>query len=230
MQIIVASCGAYSDAWAPFYALFQKFWPDCPWPLTLVTDAHANLWPGEKSIEIGCDLGWGPNIVVGLRKLNNPRHFLLLQEDFFLSQPVNNNMVQEALAMMSATSGAGCFRLFPCPGPDAPLTDWYGLIKHQAAYRVSCQAAIWFRPEFESLAFDCRTAADFEIQGTLRASKRCACVKYYSVLRNDPNTWPINYYCSAIARGQWMPEAVEFVKAQGIPIDTSKRPIMGCPR
>jgi hypothetical protein len=230
MDIVVASCGAYADAWKPFVRLFRKFWPDCPYKLFLITDKLAEPWEGDKAIVIGDDLGWGDNLVAGLRQMNGVRNVLLLQEDFFLSAPVNTDFLKRAEEEMMQNPACACFRLYPCPGADVPLTDWYGLIKHDAPYRVSCQAAIWYRPELEVMALHQPTAADFEIDGTRRAVKRCQCVKFFSVLRNDPKDWPFQYYCSAITRGQWTPDAVDFVKAQGIEIDTSKRPIMHCPR
>lgn len=231
MDIIVASCGAYSDAWAPFVGLFRKFWPDCPYRLCLVTDHLTQSWPGDVAVEVGADLGWGPNLRVGMAKLGYPRHVLLLQEDFFLSAPVKTEVVKRALEMMLSSGHNACFRLYPCPGADVPFDDWHGLIRHDAQYRVSCQAAIWFRPELEVLLHDQPTAAHFEIDGTRRSSNRCRCLKYFSILRQpDPNTWPLQYYCSAISRGQWEPDAVAFARAQGVVVDTSRRSVRSGPR
>jgi hypothetical protein len=30
IAIPVVSCDKYSDLWQPFFALFDRFWPDCP--------------------------------------------------------------------------------------------------------------------------------------------------------------------------------------------------------
>lgn len=230
MDIVVASCGTYSDAWAPFVHLFRKFWPDCPYRLCLVTDRLAEPWPGDIAVEIGADMGWGPNLVAGIRKLGSPQHVLLMQEDFFLNAPVRTDVIARALKVMQEGWTNACFRLYPCPGPDVPLEDWYGLIRHDAPYRVSCQAAIWSRPELEVLLRDMSTAANFEIDGTRRCQKRCRCLKFYSVLRGESNQWPMQYYCSAISRGEWEPDAVAFARTQGAVVDTNRRAVRGCPR
>jgi len=36
--VLIASCDAYSDAWAPFFALMKKYWPDCPYPIYLISN------------------------------------------------------------------------------------------------------------------------------------------------------------------------------------------------
>lgn len=227
MEIVVASCGKYSDAWKPFVGLFRKFWPDCPYKLNLITDKLTAPWDGDNAIVVGDDLGWGDNLVAGLRSLKSyAKHILLLQEDFFLNAPVNSDTIRSVLSEMNSNPNIGCFRLYPCPGPDLPFSDWYGLIRHDAPYRVSCQAAIWYRPELEIMAVHQGTAADFEIIGTARSKNRCACVKFMSIKRyDDTNKWPFQYYCSAITRGMWEPDAVAFARAQGIDVDTTKRPI-----
>lgn len=225
MDIVVASCAAYSDAWVPFVGLFRKFWPDCPYRLCLVTDRLAEPWAGDVAIEIGQDLGWGPNLVAGLRKLGGSPHVLLMQEDFFLSAPVRTDVVARALAVMRESNHNACFRLFPCPGPDMALNDWYGLVKHDAPYRVSCQSAIWLRSELEFMAHEMPTAAHFEIEGTCKSAKRCGCLRFFSTLRTESSLWPLQYYCSAITRGQWEPDAVAFARAQGVSVDTSRRPL-----
>lgn len=229
MQIVVASCGKYSDAWGPFVDLFHKFWPECSYPLNLITDYQTAPWKGDKAIELGQDLGWGNNLIAGFRKLENPQYVFLFQEDFFISNFVDTDKVKMALCEMRMNPNIACFRFYPCPGPDFPLTNWFGLITQKAPYRVSCQAAIWRRQELELLLRDCNTAADFEIMGTQKSQNRCACIKYYSVNRDDPAKWPLQYYCSAITRGAWNPDAVAYVKAQGIAIDTTKRPFLHCP-
>lgn len=211
--------------------LFRKFWPDCPYRLCLITDRLSASWSGDAAVEVGSDLGWGANLMVGMAKLGYPRHVLLMQEDFFLSAPVKTDEIKRALSIMLESGNNACFRLYPCPGPDVPLDRGYGLIGHNAAYRVSCQAAIWHRPELEVLAHDARTAAEFELVGTPRSTKRCGCLRYFSVLRDpDPSNWPMHYYCSAISRGEWEPDAVAFARAQGVPVDTGRRPVRGCPR
>src|SRR5262249_11393787 len=47
--ILVASCERYCQAWRPFFTLFQRYWPDCPYQVFLGTDRGS--YPGVSMIE-----------------------------------------------------------------------------------------------------------------------------------------------------------------------------------
>lgn len=224
MQIVVPSTTRYSDAWGPFVALFRKFWPDCQFPLSLITDTKSDPWNGDESIVIGEDKGWCTNFLLGLDRID-AEFVLMMQEDFLLNYPVDKAFITKALKILLDDDKADCFRLYPCPGPDIPIGEDYGLIKPGASYRVSCQSAIWRKTALMDILGQCRTPREFEINGTEYSNKNLANRHYFSVMR-EPNKWPLQYYCSAITRGEWTPDSVEFVKSHGIPIDTSRRPIM----
>ncbi len=38
--VLVMSCGAYRDLWTPFFTLFWRYWPDCPFEVYLGTDCE----------------------------------------------------------------------------------------------------------------------------------------------------------------------------------------------
>ncbi len=38
LAILVCSCDKYADVWEPFFKLFFKFWPDCPYPIYLLSN------------------------------------------------------------------------------------------------------------------------------------------------------------------------------------------------
>lgn len=221
MEIVIPSTTKYSDAWGPFVALFRKFWQDCQYPLTLITDTKTDPWDGDNAIVIGQDLGWCANFRKGLEQVDS-EFILMLQEDFMLNAPVDHAYVNKALKMMLDDDSIGCFRLYPCPGPDITLGADYGQIDSNAKYRVSCQSAIWRKSHIMDILARFNTPREFEIDGTNYVNNNCNNYKYLSVKR-EPNQWPIQYYCSAITRGSWNPDAVAFVKSFGIPIDTSRR-------
>lgn len=224
MQIVVPSTTHYSDAWGPFVALFRKFWPDCPYPLTLITDTKTDPWDGDEAIVIGEDKGWCKNFALGLEKVD-AEFVLMMQEDFLLNSVPDIAFIVKALKILLDNDRADCFRLYPCPGPEIPIGDDYGLLKPGAPYRVSCQSAIWRKSALSEILQRFNTPREFEINGTEFVNTNKADRYYFSVMR-EPNKWPLQYYCSAITRGEWTPDSVEFVKSHGIPIDTSRRPTM----
>lgn len=124
---------------------------------------------------------------------------------------------------------AACLRLYPCPGPDLPYPNNpdLGEISSNAPYRVSLQAAIWDKEIFNDLLVEGENAWEMEIKGSLRS--RSITSPFLSVKRDiatDLNINPaISYFCTAIDKGKWKREAIDFCKKEGIKIDSSKRPV-----
>lgn len=212
MIIAITSCPAYADAQNPFMSLFRHFWPECKYPV------HTWGWHDDRP--------WAPMVASHARSVSdNPREpILLMQEDFFLTARVQAHLIQEAEDLYWQT-GAGCVRLYPCPGSEDMAYQFadFGIIPKATDYRISCQAAIW-RPAFlESLASRCgETASDFEIQGTALALQMDEPVWSW---KRDRQPWPMEYLCSAINRGKWNPAAIEICRKVGFELDTSHREV-----
>ena len=66
------------------------------------------------------------------------------------------------------------------------------------------------------------TPLQFELEGTMWARKLTLDLLGW---RRDSVPWPISYICTAIVRGCWTKSAIEFCTEEGIPLDTSLRPI-----
>ncbi len=221
MEIIVASCLKYADAWGPFMGLFRKFWPDCRYRISISTDFGPPTFEGYeyKVLQMGADLGWSNNLYHNLNRIEADE-VLLMQEDHFLNDKVDSDIVARALDILHEHGDVKCVRLMPCPGPDGP--DWYyddafGEISIDAPYRVSCQAAIWQKDALQRILRTTHDAASFEIDGTIFRPEG----KYLSVKRQFP--FPMSYYVTAISRGLWEPDAVAHCIKNSVPIDTSKR-------
>jgi len=238
VHIIVPSCAAYSDAWIPFFTFLYRFWPGCPYPVTLVTDT---VPPELRDYEpakptglhvVGADKGWCKNFLYAIQAIKQqPEFVLMLQEDFWLSAPPDTTYIERALMIMRGDPTVACFRIYPCPGADKYI-GWadHGEISLDAAYRVSCQAGIWRTSELVKILERLDTPADFEIKGTEFFRTERPAARFLSVNRTeDPNAWPFQYICTAIVRGQWLPGALEFAHSQGVPVDMSRRSVMRGP-
>ena len=240
MDIYCISCKSYADAWVPFGTFFQRFWHDCPYRRTLISDIDPPtntlmpFFPGH--ILLMDDNGWIENLAIGLRK--NIQHsqsepmsptVSVWQEDFFLSSRVPTATVVRLDKFMQE-SDFDCCRLFPCPGANDPneIVPGVGLITGYAPYRASCQVAIWKRKSLLTLcdrlmAEGYSTAAHFEMYGSRMIDdfKICGWIRE----KGTRDEWPVLYLCSAIASGKWMSGAIQFCKEQGVPI-TGKREIL----
>lgn len=222
MRIVVLSCHAYRDTWKPFFSLFRKFWPNCRYPIHLVSDSI------EESDEI-CGIqpfptgtaNWCTSFSMFAEDYSEDP-ILMLQDDFFLTRPVNSELVQRGLSLMNGHIGA--VRLYPCPGAemDSEGTEYFGTIPHGFPYRVSCQASLWNPGFIRDICAQDRvvSARDFELNGGPWADQHSP----FEVLafRRDITPWPLEYLCSAISRGKWDPDAKRLCDLHGIDVDWSR--------
>lgn len=209
MRIAMISCQQYSDAWPAFAGLFDYFWPNCEFRLDVVSD-------GPKK------LSWCASIGEYLKTIHEP--VLLMQEDFFLCDPVEVPLIHEALRELDQLQ-AGCVRIYPCPGGTVDYGNrHFAAIDRQAAYRISCQAAIWDPLYLAEIASHCTTPTSFEFHGTTVSRSLEPPVLGF---KRDVQPWPVNYLCSAITRGKWNPDAKRLCDALGITgVDWSRRPFL----
>ncbi len=223
VAILVSSFDGYKDAWEPFFTLFDRYWPDCPFPIYLISN-NARYENGRVvNLALGDDMGWANNMIAALREIPAP-YIIYLQEDYFLIRPVDTQRIMDLIAYMDEKQ-AGYLRLYPAPGPDRDCPDNpdVGEISEGAPYRVSMQAAVWRKDVLQRLLVKDEDGWDMEFYGSERSCELEE--KFLSVKRKgsvariiDP---PFPYLCTAIIRGTWIREAVDLCRAEGIELDMS---------
>jgi hypothetical protein len=228
VAVLVSSCDRFQDLWRPFFKLFRRFWPDCAYPVFLITNQLDYAHDAVTTLKCGPDRGWASNMRAALRSL--PFDYLLyMQEDYLIHRSVDDARIRSLIGIMRET-GAGCLRLYPCPGPDTPLAGFQdvGLISKGSDYRVSLQAAVWDKRTLGKLLVDGETGWEMELRGTKRSDRLD--VRFLSVPRDpvtEENSDPaLPYLCTAVVRGKWRPDAVEFCRSYGIEIDLARRPVL----
>ena len=169
--IFVSSCDAFSDAWEPFFKLFFRYWPDCPFPIFLIANQLEYNDKRVKAIKLYPDKGWAINMRESLEKFNYP-YIIYFQEDYFLKTAVDNKRILNLLDIL-IKERAGCLRLWPSPGPDKNFKNYrdIGQINEDSSYRVSLQAAIWDKEIFKDLLVSGETGRDMEFSGSERSKK-----------------------------------------------------------
>jgi len=221
VRLVVNSCWKYRDAWKPFFALLDKFWPNHTIP-TLITDIYETdfLENAVHIFEGGALQTWCQLISQYACSTTEP--ILLFQEDFFLTAPVNESLIFHGLDQMKMYN-AGCVRLYPCPGGDRHYGDnYFATVDREAPYRTSCQAAIW-NPQYLCRIADASkgTAFSFEIVGTAYAQAHADTVLAF---KREVQPWPLQYLCSGISAGLWNPDSKKLCDLHGIQNDWSMRP------
>jgi hypothetical protein len=143
---------------------------------------------------------------------------IVLIEDYLLTQHIDTTVIAELITYMQ-DEGAGCLRLYQCPGPDLPCPDnpLVGEISKGADYRLSLQAAIWDKQILLELLREGESAWELELNGTKRTNALAA--PFLCVAGDSP----IPYFCTGVVKGKWVREAVELCKKEGIEIDLNAR-------
>lgn len=218
VAIIVASCDAYSDLWEPFFDIFHKQWPDCPYPVFLGTNLATFDSLRVTSIPVGEDLGWAANLLAVLNRAD-ATHAILLLEDFFFSRRVDTKRIL-SLERLAVKNQVGCFRLFPHPPPSKKLRGLHGIgvMRPGDDWRVSTQAALWDVNVLRELAWPQLSAWNFEVIGSVASIELPA--KFWGVYE------PALEYANALVRGKWTQAGIEVCTRMGIEVDFEKRGLL----
>ncbi len=220
VAVVVSSCDAFFDAWRPFNAFLKKFWPDCPLEVYLLTNQLQVRSSHIRPISVGPDRGWSSNLLAALRQISHP-WLLYLQEDYFLTAPVESSQLAGDFAEAMETGAASiCFRARSAADPGfQPLNERFGVVPLNSEGRTRCQVTLWKKEALQSILREGETAWNFEARGSARTQE----MRILSYTRRE-NT-PIPYLMSAISRGLWMPGAIELCRAHGVVIDPFFRPV-----
>lgn len=218
--VVVSSFDGFSDLWKPFFTLFFKYWPDCPFSVYLIGNYKKYESSKVQTILVGKDHGWATNMKRALKKIKTP-YIIYLQDDYFFQDYINTGYIFNLINYLQKNSRVGCIRLYPSPGPDRNFLNELGLgrIGKRAKYRVSLQASLWRRDIFDKLIVEGENGWEMEIKGSERS--RSIDKLFLSVKK------PVIYYHkdTALVKGKWTYDVVKFCKKQGIKLDLKKRPI-----
>lgn len=225
MKIAVITCQKYFDLIPPFFGLFRRFWPDCPYPIALLSDkpiAAADVPEGVDEVSIH-DGTWAK--VLGHYAATQSQPLLMLQEDFWLNQTVNADLVAHGLEQLHRRE-AGSVRLYPCPGADTEYGDpYFGLVERGTRYRISCQATIWRSDFLQSICSQTSWPWDFELRGTPYTATYSE--REVLAFRREVQPWPLEYICTVCCRNEWDPNAKLLAERYGIEVDWSRRAFIG---
>lgn len=219
--VLISSCDPYQDAWQPFLTLFDRYWPDCPWPVFLISNQSTIDHPRVHSLTVGADQGWASNLITVLDRLQ-PASILYLQEDYFLQSRVDTSRLLSVIDYALAHD-IGFVRLAGGPDPDMNHSNPFGLgeLGRGLKFRCSLQAAWWKTDTLRKLLVPGETGWNMEMAGSARSNLLPE--TFLGVHQNRPL---LDYVAdTAILKGKWMPAAVSLCRREGIRLDLSHRPV-----
>ena len=123
--LIIPSCDHYSDVWEPFFVQFFKYWPDCPFPVYLISNFRKYPDPRVNALLTGKDPGWGGSMRLALEIITTP-YFIYMLEDIPLKEKTDTARILKLLSIV-IDEQAAYLRLYPEPGPDLPYKNYAGI-------------------------------------------------------------------------------------------------------
>lgn len=220
--VFIVSCDKYSDLWNPFFTLFFRYWPDCPYPVYLASNHKTYDHPKVIGLKTGDDVSWSFNTREALKQLEEPC-CILFQEDFLLQRSVDTKRV-DFLSEYMTNHEAACLRLYPSPPPDCPFDEdqKIGLLSKGSAYRVSLQTAIWDVAVLINLLNVDESPWELESAGSVRSN---ALEKPFLSIMNGSGPLPIDYFSTAVCQGLWVRPAIELCRKEQVAVDLKWRAV-----
>jgi hypothetical protein len=215
--LLVSSCDRYADLWEPYFSLLRMHWPDCPFPVALITESKRPDIASVRPLCLGAGLDWSTLLLCALDAVRTP-YVLFTLEDFFLRHQVSTPGIT-ALFDVFKQESLHMLRLTPRPGPTIDLKNMeYGGLEPSAPYRVSTQAAFWNVETLRQLLVSGETAWEFEINASVRSAELAG---FVAVWREA-----LPYRHHVVERGKWFPWDYWKFSQMNIGVDLAARPVM----
>lgn len=226
VAIVVSSCDFFEDCWAPFFHSMKKYWPDCEWPVYMVSNHKEMACPeGFHFAKVGDDKKFASNLKRSLEQID-AEYVVYLQEDYFLNQKVDNDAIKRHVDYCQ-TNGVDYLRLgFPYlkgKQVDEVYTenDWL------APYALCLQAAIWKKETLYALLLENWSGWDFEYKIQKWAQEQGLKLRVFG-LREGQKAIGVNYVTgTAVRKGRWTRPGYQYLKDEGFTDLLDKRGLEG---
>jgi len=195
--VLVNSCDKYEEAWSPFFILFHKYWPDCPFRIGLNTESKEfNTLNLTIEIYHSREVAWGKRLSEVLQQITSP-YVIILLEDFFIRQKVKTKKIIECLEAMKTDKSIAVFyfnRITGYSDLSDKYNDYYEMhpTKDYNRYLFNCQAAIWRKDVLETVCQKAVSPWEFEENSYMRNQNYleqykffCSKYTYYDDVRDD---------------------------------------------
>lgn len=232
LTILVNTSDSFEDCWGPFFTLFEKFWPDCPYEIVLNTEHkdfkfdNLNIRCSKVANGVTRRLTWSECLARCLDDIKTP-YIFYLQEDYFLEKNVDKENF-EAMVDLLRNNTADVIRVMECEGsgPWTPTENpliWE--VDKNAKYRIALQAGLWRKSTLRQSIRLHESPWQLEGFGSARARRRKE--RVFCVNRDrfsTPETEIFPYTPTGVVAGRW-DEAivVPLFKKHGIEMDFTKR-------
>ena len=233
VAVVISTCDKYSVLWPPFVHGFQKFWPDCPWPIRWVTN-YLDAPLGE-AVKTGDHSDWSRTSIAALT-LVEADVILWIHEDNWLTEPISTPILLSLAALFNTQPDLNNIRLSNCYMSTIHKGD-QGVYKPDTRLRVICQdstqrcslqPSFWRREAMLAVIRLGETPWVFEGEAPLRARTipgvHVCCREGFYPLRFLSHVDPAGWGDEAMRRGKWTDAAKKYAIREDLTIDFSVNP------
>lgn len=217
--LVISSCDAYEDLWQPFFFLFDKHWPDCPFDVYLVTDGKQPMIPRVRVLVSDKGPSWTDRLHDCVGRLP-VRYVMLMLEDFFLRSRVNNTRLLQCLDFALKRN---CDLLRLCgPKPTTKLNGngTIGTSEAWQRYRITTQTGLWRRGYLLEMLRPEMNIWQFELDGTERAQRNSQAI-YATWKRIIPYRGWFSHH--VVEKGKWLAHEAAICRLRGVPVHAGAR-------
>jgi hypothetical protein len=213
--IFIVSCDKYADLWEPFFTCFWRQWPDCTYPVYLLTNNR--VYSGKfrkkvKTLKTGDDRDWSTSAKKGLEHIPQ-KYIFMWNEDLFLSKKVDSVLFAQYFAQIKALKGKHIHYMCKPPTDRFSSDGSLGIYDRGMPYR-SIVMGFWDKQYLSQLLLAGETPWSFEIMGSYRTSYDDG---FYCA------TTPVLTFAHMVEKGRWLAAGVRYCKQAGIRIKHNAR-------
>lgn len=222
IAVVVSSCDFFQDCWQPFIFSMQKYWPDCPFPVYLVSNYKEIETPqGFSFIRVGKDKLFASNMKTALEQIDAD-YIIYLQEDYWLNKKVHTDAIIHHIDYCRSHNVDYLRLTFPFLKGEN-IDKQYRCHTLKQRYSICLQAAAWKRSKLLTLLREGDSGWDFEYK--IQAYAIDKHINVYALgLRSEYNALGINYVRgTAVRKGLWTLEGYRFLQEYGFKNLLNKR-------
>ena len=183
IAVMVIAYDKYSDLWDSFFDCMDRYWSK-KIPIYLVTNNKLPEYNGVTTIKTGDELSWSNKVRCALNKINED-YLIVLLEDYFLSDIVDDNGLEDLLNDFISNE-MDYLRLVPIPFEYKNKKKGIYKLDEKFQYGVNLQASIWRKDYLRKLLYDDNFSAwEFEARqkhgSKVKIEGKCSTVNYFAI-------------------------------------------------
>lgn len=213
LDVVIMSCDSYDDCWQPFSTLYNKYFPNNYKTYIVTETKDCSYFDTIKKTGT-----WTKRLREALQELDS-KYVLLLLDDYFIHERVDNNRIKECLKTIKETNAIVYnfeMKYRTCVG----LNNEYDIQLNNQVYLNSTQPSIWNREWLIERLQEDKNPWEFELTNINSP---------YLHLINNTNKkiidtgYDLSHKPWGIVQGKWSRETKELFDKEGVDIDYEKR-------